>query len=118
MSSLLFTILKNKEKFKEAVLKGNIRGGNKKLHGADHVDLETALFEWFSQKQACGVAISGPILKTKAHELALKLNIEGFQCGDRWLNRFKTRHTISLHSISGESASVDETVVTNWYPIL
>ena len=35
------------------------------------------------------VPISGPIMKTKAKELALKMGHSEFQCSTVWLERFK-----------------------------
>ena len=40
------------------------------------------------------VPISGPIMKIKAKELALKMGHSEFQCSTGWLERFKQRHSI------------------------
>jgi len=36
-----------------------------------------------------------------------------FEYSNGWLTRFKTRHSISCHSISGESAVVDKRLITD-----
>ncbi|KAJ8891932.1 hypothetical protein PR048_004491 [Dryococelus australis] len=75
---MLFTILKNKDKIKDAVLKDNVAGRNITLHGADHAKLENVLYEWFSQQRAAGIPISRPMLKAKIMEFALRMNTDGF----------------------------------------
>jgi hypothetical protein len=35
----------------------------KKLNWAEHSELESALFQWFSQKCALGIPINGPPIK-------------------------------------------------------
>ena len=39
----------------------------------NHYDLEEALFTWFKQARIMNVSLSGPILKMKPKELAVKL---------------------------------------------
>lgn len=118
--STLFTILKNKDKIQSAAVKDCAPGKTKKLRAAKHIDLEEALFTWFSQNRARGIPVDGAMLKAKAVQLALQLNIddEDFKCSDGWLNRFKARKGISLHKISGESESVNKEAVNSWQPIL
>ena len=38
----------------------------------------------------------------------------GFKASNDWLNRFKTRHSISQAVIFGESGCVDEKVLQSW----
>ena len=47
------------------------------------------------------VPISGPIMKIKAKELALKMGHSEFQCSTGWLERFKQRHSrvFKYHSL-------------------
>ena len=115
--STLFTILKNKEKVKAAVL-NNCTGKSKKLRGADHPDLEAVLFDWFMQQRAMHIPVSGPMIKAKADDLALRLKIENFRSSEGWLQRFKARRGITLKTISGESASVDDATIDSWQPVL
>jgi hypothetical protein len=56
--------------------------------GAQHSELESALFQWFSQKRALEITINGPLIKGKASEVALRLKIEKYAFGYGWHNRF------------------------------
>lgn len=117
-SSTLFTILKNKEKIKSAFMMQNTPGGCKKLRPADNTELESILFEWFTQQRSLGIPISGTMIKAKAEEIALRMKLDNFRSTDGWLNRFKGRRGISLHIISGESSEVNMQAVHDWLPIL
>ena len=57
------------------------------------------------------VPISGPILQSKALQIAKELNINTFMASNGWLQSFCTRHNIVFSVISGESKDVPEDVV-------
>ena len=63
--------------------------GSKCCRLATYQDVEEALFSWFKQARCMNVPISGPIMKIKAKELALKMGHSEFQCSTGWLERFK-----------------------------
>ena len=42
------------------------------------------------------VPISGPIMKIKAKELALKMGQSEFQCSTGWLERFKQNYIVNV----------------------
>ena len=44
----------------------------------------------------------------------LRRNIQGFSASEGWLDRMKKRHGIQGRQLSGEAASVNKVVVTNW----
>jgi hypothetical protein len=79
------------------------------MHQGAHGELEEALFIWFRQARSMNVTISGPILRIKAKELALKLGclISRVVLG----GKFKARHGIVFRKITGEEASVREEMV-------
>ena len=85
----LSTILKNKEKFKHLFDTSKLKPGIKCCRLATYQDMEEALFSWFKQARCMNVPISGPIMKIKAKELALKMGHSEFQCSTGWLERFK-----------------------------
>jgi len=60
------------------------------------------------------VPISGPIMKIKAKELALKLGHSEFQCSAGWLERFEQRHNVVFRKVAGEEASVSKEMVSDW----
>ena len=71
--STISTILKNKEKFKHLFATSKLKPGIKRCRLATYQDVEEALFSWFKQARCMNVPISGPIMKIKAKELALKI---------------------------------------------
>jgi hypothetical protein len=76
-------------------------------------DLDGAVFEWFKQKRAEGVPISGPMVSEKALFFHKNLNInERFSASAGWLEKFKKRHGIRQLEIHGESLSGDLTAAT------
>ena len=46
--------------------------------------------------------INGPLVQEKALSFAKSLNKDGFKASNGWLNKFKTRHSISQAVICGE----------------
>ena len=87
--STLSTILKNKEKFKHLFATSKLKPGIICCRLATYQDVEEALFTWFKQARCMNVPISGPSMKIKAKELALKMGHSEFQCSTGWLERFK-----------------------------
>ncbi|KAJ8307614.1 hypothetical protein KUTeg_014836 [Tegillarca granosa] len=85
---------------KTSITSDDIEGTSprKRHRSAHHTDLESALFMWFTNARNNNIPVTDEILKTKAN---------------RWLCRFKSRHGISSHIISGESAGVDQTLITD-----
>jgi hypothetical protein len=53
------------------------------------------------------------VVKEKANEIALKMQIE-FQCSNGWLQLFKKRYNITWQAISGESPAVDVEASDKW----
>ena len=70
--------------------------------------------QWFSAVLAKGVRISGPILKSKAEDLARKLGKPDFIATDGWLSRWKARHQIKFKSAHGEKNSADVEGAQEW----
>ena len=112
--STLSTILKNKDRLRESYATASFDRGRKRLRLAAHPDIEEVLFSWFKQARCMNVPISGPILKVKAKELALKLGHFNFACSTGWLERFKSRHSIVFRRVTGEEGAVSEDMVMDW----
>ena len=71
--------------------------GRKKLKTSKYEKIEGVLLEWFTQKRALNIPIQGPLLKQKADEIALQLNIN-FKPSNGWLEIFKKRAGLSFKS--------------------
>ncbi|XP_021928999.1 tigger transposable element-derived protein 6-like [Zootermopsis nevadensis] len=53
-------------------------------------------------------------MEEKAREIATRLHTEDFSASNGWLDRFRKRNNISLHVLSGESASADLQAAEDW----
>ena len=111
--STLSTILKNKDVLKSS---SGIANSKKKCQREPtRVDVDTALFQWFTAARANNIPISGEILKAKAEELSEELDPSmKWVCSSGWLSRWKRRHSIHYRVLSGESASVDKDMCDYW----
>lgn len=71
--------------------------------------LDKAMLEWFSQKRAEGIQVSGIICAKQAQHFFELLGLEGdFNASSGWLTRFKNRHGIREISVQGEKLSGDQ----------
>ena len=77
-------------------------------------NIDSPTFPWFQRARSLNLPINGPLIQEKALSFAKSLKKDGFKASNGWLNRFKTRHSISQAVICGESGSVDEEVVQSW----
>ena len=114
--STLSTILKNKDKLQA---KNAIGSNTKKRHrDPTHLEVDVALFQWFTAARLQSIPISGELLKAKAEELSRELvpstSSEPWTCSSGWLSRWKVRHNIKFRSICGENAAVDQEVCDDW----
>ena len=85
----------------------------KRQRTAKHTDLEEALFLWFSDIRAKNAIVTDDILREKAKQFGVELNITDFSYSNGWLHRFKQRHGIANHVLSGESAGVDRQLISD-----
>lgn len=87
----------------------------KKIRDPVRQDVDKALLEWFKNQRSSNIPITGPLLKTKAEDLARLLNEDHqFKCSTGWLERFKARHNICVGKICGEAADVNKNTVSDW----
>lgn len=75
-------------------------------------DLENALLLWFQDARSQNFSINGPLLQTKADELARMCS--DFKCSDGWLSGFKSRNNITYQTVHGQSSDVKKDVCTNF----
>ena len=108
--STLSTWLKNRDKIEAAVLKDGLSGGRKQRRNSRFEDVEEALLD--ARKN--NLPINGPLLTTKAKQLAERLDVDDFICSVGWLNRFKARHRILFRKLSGEEKVVNDVALSTW----
>jgi hypothetical protein len=77
-------------------------------------DVEVALNEWFSIVRTRGVRVTGPMLKTKAEELAKRFGHLDFKATEGWLSRWKGRFNIKYKKAYGEKESGDLSSAEGW----
>lgn len=107
-ANTLSTILKNKEKYE------NQASSSKRLKGPEFKDIEECVLQWLKQCRDKNLPISGPTLQEKATEFAKQLGKPNFRASNGWLQNFKKRNEIVFKKVTGESASVDDQVCTQW----
>lgn len=76
----------------------------KSLRGPQNSELETVLYQWYCQCQKDGLAVSGPMLMSKAKVLHSELKIEkNCHYSKGWLERFRKRHNICFSSCAEQT---------------
>jgi LPS O-antigen subunit length determinant protein (WzzB/FepE family) len=60
------------------------------------------------------VPVTGPMLQSKAKEIAQRLQIENFQASNGSFESFRARHNINFRSLSDESAEEDLEAAEDW----
>ena len=88
----------------------------KSQKSAQNVDLDKAVYTWFTQERTRGTPLSGPIVMAKALSFASQLNGEGnsFKASQGWLNKFKIRYGIRQLDVAGEKLSADTTEIESF----
>ena len=109
----LSTLLKNKDKIFEATKKGS-NSKRQRLRQGTFLNLDQAMFKWLLVVRSRDVTVSALVFKTKATEFAEKMNVENFKKSDDWLDRWKKRFDVSFKTVSGESSSCTDKMVTPW----
>ena len=76
--------------------------------------MDGLIFKWLLTVKSRNVAVSASTLKTKAKELAEKINIKGFQASDGWLDRWNNRYNVSFKTVFGEGNSCMAEMTAPW----
>lgn len=106
-------LIKEEKDLRSQFSTGDANHPKRRREGKDPV-VENALSDWFSMVSNRGVRITGPLLKEKSQELALKLGHENFKATDGWLSRWKTRKEIQFKKAHGEKGSADTVSAETW----
>ena len=112
-NATITNIVKCEEEIKSDCLKRD----KKRNRDCKYAELEKYLFEWFLEKRRLDVPINGPILCSKAVDLAamcLDDSSKNFKPTNGWIGRFKEGHNINWHKISGEKNSADLDLANTW----
>ena len=110
----LSTWIKNKEKIFESMKTQGNKSKRRRLKQGTFANLDDLIFKWLLTVRSRNVVVSASILKTKAKELAEKINIKGFQASDGWLDRWKNRYNVSFKTVYGEGNSCTAEMTTPW----
>jgi predicted DNA-binding protein YlxM (UPF0122 family) len=71
------------------------------------LNIDKLCYDWFIKARSKCIPISGPLLKSKAKEIAERLGYNKFSASDGWLHKFRNRHNIKFKAVSGEAAIVN-----------
>ena len=113
----LYSIIKQKE----AITNAYETNASSSSHSLGHrcrkstfSDINDRLYEWYLLACSKNIYPDGPKLKSKAQEIAAKLEIEGFKASNGWFDKWKHRHSIKRVSVCGESGDVSGLTVDSW----
>jgi hypothetical protein len=56
--------------------------------------IDERVYEWFANAHCRNIPISGPILQTKALQVATSIGLNDFRASNGWLEVFRKRHYI------------------------
>ena len=110
----LSTWIKNKEKIFESMKKQGNKSKRMRIKEGTFSNLDDLVFKWLLTVRSRNVVVTSSILKTKARELAEKINVKGFQASDGWLDRWKRRYNVAFKTVSGEGNSCTTEMTAPW----
>lgn len=72
------------------------------------------VLEWFQYTRIELILVHGPVVKTKAIEIAQNHLIEDFVGSNGWLDQFHTCYNITFKAVSGEAGDVTRVECSSW----
>ena len=78
-----------------------------------HKDVNEALTQWFTQSCAHGATVTDHVIRQKASQLAVNLEVN-FEPSNGWLLCWKQANNISFKKFHGESTSADHGSANEW----
>lgn len=109
----LCKLLKNRYDIEVSSTQNEQRGRKRKRSGQNN-DVDQALKEWFFMAREKNLPISGPLLKTKAEELARIMNKTDFRATNGWFSRWLKRENITYVTPHGEQGDADHAAADEW----
>lgn len=79
-------------------------GDRKRMRLGRDMNIENAVYKWYTQQRASGVNIRGVDIQSAAVKLAKHMETK-FEASDGWLWRFRNRHGIGNRVIFGKAGS-------------
>lgn len=67
----------------------NMQPCKKRVRSAKYLDVNEALWEWYTRCRESNIPVDGTMLQEEALLIAEKLGISGFTASNGWLQRFK-----------------------------
>ncbi|XP_071987867.1 tigger transposable element-derived protein 4-like [Engystomops pustulosus] len=92
----------------------NVNENSKRRRWQPYEEVNTALLEWLYRARSEHFPITGPMLQEKALHIASQLGLHRFHASNGWLNKFRTRHNIRLHPMSGASVEMRDEDGAAW----
>lgn len=90
-------------------------GKRKRRQEGKDPDVDDALNKWwYAVRSEQGVNLSGPMLKTRVEEFAVKIGHNDLSATDGWLSRWKVRHNMKFKKQNGEKGSVAFLKADKW----
>lgn len=112
--STVCKIMKRKDGIIQQLNDGFVRSGQKRSRHGFVPEVDEALFIWFKEKRAQGATVSGPIMRSKALQLAQLVDRENFSASEGWFARWKKRYNIAFKVEHGEKRSSDFSAANHW----
>lgn len=110
--STLSTIYKNKDRIIDNYKRHNVT--LKRVRTSSIGEVEEAVLRWYHDACSKNISVSGPMVKSKAKELAQVVGNNNFKASNGWLERFKLRHRIHFKSGGKEKSNAGLSVVRDW----
>lgn len=105
----LSRLLKNR-----STIEGQQKSDRKRRRFGKDPVVETAVIRWITNAKEKNAPLSGPLVKEKAEEFALKLGKEDFKATDGWFSRLKKREGLQQKILHGDGQSGDFTSTQKW----
>lgn len=106
-------ILNSRSQLKECCL-SNQNMNKKRNRKGKHELVDRALKLWLENVREKDARVNGPILKTKAEELAKSLGVGNFNSSNGWLSRWLKRENIVYVKPAGEKGEADNVAADSW----
>ena len=113
-TSTLYTIVnsKNQDKIKTIAV---AQPECKRIKLLRYPEVDKAMEIWFNDvKHNKNIPIDGPIMQEQAIRFANLFGIKDFKASNGWLEKFKTRYSLTFKNIVGEAGVVDKDAAKNW----
>ena len=109
----IFMIIKQKDSIL-SMYEANMSKTYKMGRNSDYVDVNKALYEWYTLACSRNIYPGGPQIAEKGRQIAARLGKTGFTGSNGWLEKWKSRYNIKQYVICGESGDVDGATIDSW----